>query len=126
MVNVTNVRIATVDGVPEIVEMTISAPAGITTNTLRRITLTQVRAAAAKPRSRRKPRQPLTRPDGTDPEGFSRRVAEAYTEALLTTKTPAKVLAAEAGVPVTTVHRWVRDARRLGLLSPARKGRTGA
>jgi hypothetical protein len=68
-------------------------------------------------------RPALTRPDGTDPEGFSRRVAQAYKEAVVTTSTPAKVLAAEAGVPVTTVHRWIRDARRLGLLEPARKGR---
>lgn len=70
-------------------------------------------------------RPPLTRPDGTDPEGFSRRVAEAYSDAVLWTSTPAKVLAAEAAVPVTTVHRWIRDARRLGLLPPARKGRAG-
>jgi hypothetical protein len=70
-------------------------------------------------------RAPLMRPDGTDPEGFSRRVAEAYNDAVEQTKTPAKVLAEEAGVPVTTVHRWVRDARRLGFLPPARKGRAG-
>ncbi len=77
--------------------------------------------AFAKPKAR----APLTRPDGTDPVGFSRRVAAAYNEAVLSTSTPAKMLAAEAGVPVTTVHRWVRDARRLGLLPPARKGRAG-
>lgn len=73
----------------------------------------------------RPPRPPLTRPDGTDPEGFSRRVAQAYKEAVVDTRTPAKALADEAGVPVTTVHRWIRDARRLGLLPPARKGRAG-
>ena len=72
-------------------------------------------------------RQPLTRPDGTDPEGFSRRVAQAYREAVRASPhTPAKAMADEAGVPVTTVHRWVRDARRLGLLTPTRKGSTGA
>ena len=70
-------------------------------------------------------REPLTRPDGTDPAAFSRRVADAYNEMVLYTSTPAKWIAAEAGVPVTTVHRWVRDARRLGLLPPARKGRAG-
>lgn len=71
------------------------------------------------------PRERLTRPDGTDPEGFSRRVAAAYNEAVLQTSYPAVLLAEEAGVPVTTVHRWVRDARRLGLLPPARRGRAG-
>jgi hypothetical protein len=70
-------------------------------------------------------RKSLTRPDGTDPEGFSRRVAEAYNDALLTTSAPAPVLAAEAHVPVTTVHRWIREARQRGLLAPARKGRAG-
>lgn len=70
-------------------------------------------------------REPLTRPDGTDPEGFSRRVAEAYVEAASATRAPATVLAEEAGVPVTTVHRWVREARQRGHLPPARKGRAG-
>ncbi|WP_326550220.1 hypothetical protein [Micromonospora sp. NBC_01813] len=78
-----------------------------------------------RPPENAEPRPPLTRPDGSDPEGFSRRVADAYNEAVKVTKTPAKALADEAGVPVTTVHRWVRDARRLGLLGPARKGRAG-
>lgn len=67
----------------------------------------------------------LTRPDGTDPAGFSRRVAEAYRDAAQSTSYPAVALAEEAGVPVTTVHRWVRDARRLDLLPPARQGRAG-
>lgn len=68
---------------------------------------------------------PLTRPDGSDPDGFSRQVALAYTHAVLATSAPAKVLAEEAGVPVTTVHRWIRDARLRGHLPPARKGRAG-
>lgn len=64
----------------------------------------------------------LVRPNGTDPRGFSRRVAEAYTEAVRRKdRAPAKALAAEAGVPVTTVHRWIRDARRAGFLGPAIK-----
>jgi hypothetical protein len=80
----------------------------------------------AEPAFPRKPRTwTLSRPDGTDPEGFSRRVAEAYNDLVLWSSAPAKALAIEAGVPVTTVHRWIRDARRLGLLPPARKGRAG-
>lgn len=76
---------------------------------------------------RRRPtaRPPLTRPDGTDPDGFSRRVAAAYNQVILTTGHPAPVLAAEADVPVTTVHRWIMEARRRGHLPPARRGRAG-
>jgi transposase-like protein len=70
-------------------------------------------------------RAPLTRPDGTDPEGFSRRVAEAYNEAVQATPAPAPALAEEAGVPVVTVHRWIADARRRGALPPGRKGVAG-
>lgn len=77
------------------------------------------------PRPNRRRRSPLTRPDGTDPDGFARRVAEAYNEAILKTKAPAPVLAEEAGVPVVTVHRWIAEARRRGHLPPARKGRAG-
>ncbi|MDQ7910757.1 hypothetical protein RB614_40330 [Phytohabitans sp. ZYX-F-186] len=74
---------------------------------------------------RRRPRASLTRPDGSDPDGFSRRVADAYNEAVVSTRKPAMVLAEEAGVPVTTVHRWIAEARRRGHLPPARKGRAG-
>lgn len=80
---------------------------------------------ARQPRPARKPREPLTRPDGSDPEGFYRRVAEAYSELLAQTSAPAPLMAAEANVPVPTVHRWVFEARRRGVLPPARKGRAG-
>lgn len=71
-------------------------------------------------------RMSLTRPNGTDPDGFARRVAEAYNNAILTTSKPARLLAEEAGVPVPTVHRWIAEARRRGHLSPGRKGVAGA
>lgn len=70
-------------------------------------------------------REPLTRPDGSDPDGFYRQVATAYNSAVLTTAAPAPLLAEEAGVPVATVHRWISEARRRGFLAPARKGRAG-
>jgi hypothetical protein len=70
-------------------------------------------------------RRPLVRPDGTDPEGFSHRVAEAYNAVVMLSHRPATLLAEEAGVPVTTVHRWIRDARQRGFLPPARRGRAG-
>ena len=70
-------------------------------------------------------RTPLTRPDGSDPDGYYRRVAAAYRSAATQSSRPAMVLAAEAGVPVTSVHRWVREARRRGFLPPAEKGKAG-
>ena len=71
------------------------------------------------------PRTPLSRPDGKDPDGFYRQVADAYRDVALTTPKVAKVLAKEADVPVGTVHRWVLEARRRGFLPPARQGRAG-
>ncbi|MEV6833595.1 hypothetical protein AB0N17_03530 [Streptomyces sp. NPDC051133] len=70
-------------------------------------------------------REPLSRPDGSDPDSFYRQVAETYNDAVRETSAPAKVLAEEAGVPTTTVHRWIFEARRRGFLPPARKGRAG-
>lgn len=69
-------------------------------------------------------RERLTRPDGTDPDGFYRRVADAYREVSVTTRAVAPVLAEEAGVPVATVHRWVMEARRRGFLPPSRRGKS--
>jgi hypothetical protein len=70
-------------------------------------------------------RGPLTRPDGTDPDGFSARVAEAYREYAMRTRAPAVEIAAEAGVPVATARSWIREARRRGKLPPGRKGKAG-
>lgn len=67
----------------------------------------------------------LGRPDGSDPEAFYRRVAELYSRFAEETNAPAKALAVEARVPVTTAHRWVREARRRGFLPAGRKGRAG-
>ena len=67
-------------------------------------------------------RQPLTRPTGTDPEKFYRRVAEEYSVLVGGTSRPAKVLADEANVPVATVHRWIHEARRRGTAAPSAQG----
>jgi len=77
------------------------------------------------PPPQQEPRAPLRRPDGSDPAGFYAGVAAAYNEALERTSAPAPILAAEAGVPVPTARRWIAEARRRGLLGPARKGRAG-
>lgn len=73
----------------------------------------------------RSDRERLTRPEGRDPDAFYLRVAEAYREYVATSRRPAAEIAAEADVPVGTVHRWVREARRRGYLPSGRKGRSG-
>ncbi|HKS47368.1 MAG TPA: hypothetical protein VJT49_20105 [Amycolatopsis sp.] len=67
----------------------------------------------------------LTRPSSMPTEEFYPLVAEAYAENAQQTRAPAKEIAAEADVPVTTAHRWIREARRRGFLPPARKGKAG-
>jgi hypothetical protein len=76
-------------------------------------------------RAKEPDRPRLTRPDGASPEEFYPRVAAAYSQYAPRTRAPAKEMAAEAGVPITTVHRWIREARRRGFLTPARKGKAG-
>lgn len=73
----------------------------------------------------KKDRARLTRPDGSDPDGFAIRVAEAYREYVMETRSPALKIADEAGVPVATARSWVREARRRGKLPQGRKGRAG-
>src|SRR5690606_11774481 len=68
----------------------------------------------------------LSRPDGSDPLGFSRQLADRYNELIAITNAPASVIAREAQVPVTTVHRWIREARQRGALPATRQGRVRA
>lgn len=58
---------------------------------------------------------------GYDPEAFYEQVARAYRDYLLQTSRVAPRIASEAGVAVTTAHRWIREARRRGLLEGRRK-----
>jgi hypothetical protein len=63
---------------------------------------------------------------GRYPDGFYDDVAAAYQRAVRRRKAPAQTIAQANGVPVTTVHRWIREARRRGSLPPARgKGQAG-
>lgn len=68
------------------------------------------------------PRPTLQRPDGKDTDGFYRLVARAYRDYAPRTRKPAVEMAKEADVPVTTVHRWIREARRRGHLPPSGRG----
>jgi hypothetical protein len=53
-------------------------------------------------------------------DGFYQAVAEEYEE----NSAPgfAKRMAAQEDVPVTTVHRWIKEARRRGFLPPVKWG----
>lgn len=71
-------------------------------------------------------REPIRRPEGRAlPDDFLRDVAAAYSDLAQNGQKPAPIIAGEAGVPVTTVHRWIKEARRRDLLAPARRGATG-
>ena len=54
------------------------------------------------------------------PDEFYRHVAEVFSLAASMGPRPAVRIADASGVPVSTVHRWVKEARRRGLMSPAR------
>lgn len=87
-------------------------------------TLAELRAR--KPTTRAiTPRPRLTRPiEDETPARFSQRIALAYHDHASRTKTVAKALAEEAGVPVATANRWIGEARRAGYLPNSRKGKT--
>lgn len=68
----------------------------------------------------------IPRPDASDPAGHAKRVAEAYVEVVkICPSRPAAALAEAAGVPVTTIYRWLGSARRRGFLPPVRRGSPG-
>jgi len=64
------------------------------------------------------------RPRGR-PDLFYRQVADAYVDLSQASHRPASDIAHSHGVPVTTAHRWVKEARRRGFLPPGRPGKTG-
>lgn len=64
-------------------------------------------------------------PDGRKrPDSFYEQVAARWTILTITRPTarPAHVLAEANDVPVTTVHRWIKEARRRGILGPGQRG----
>jgi hypothetical protein len=60
---------------------------------------------------------------GAKPDEFYRRIGEIYGKAALASPRPAADLAETWEVPLSSVHRWVRVARRRGYLPPTEKGR---
>ncbi|WP_411091356.1 hypothetical protein [Streptomyces sp. 049-1] len=64
-------------------------------------------------------------PEGRLTDEFLGDVADVYRWATDTGQPPAPAIAELADVPVRTVHRWVYEARKRGVLPPARAGRAG-
>ena len=59
------------------------------------------------------------------PDRFYADIAEAYQQLAQTSRRPAGDLAARHDVPLTTAHRWIKEARRRGFLAPGRPGKAG-
>jgi len=59
------------------------------------------------------------------PDGFYREIAMAYLDYAQASHRPAVEIAQHHRVPLTTAHRWVKEARRRGFLPPGRPGRVG-
>jgi len=59
------------------------------------------------------------------PDRFYRDVARAYRDLAQSSARPAADLAEASGVPTTTAHRWIKEARRRGFLPPGRPGKAG-
>lgn len=67
----------------------------------------------------------ISPPEGRITDDFLQDVAEAYRWYASREKAPAPSIAEMSGAPVRTVHRWIYEARKRGILPPARTGRAG-
>lgn len=68
---------------------------------------------------------PLRREKGEDPDVFADRVAQYYRAFAGISSKPAKMLSEASGVPLATVHGWIREARLRGKLPPGKRGKAG-
>jgi len=59
------------------------------------------------------------------PDAFYEAVASIYRHLSATSSRPVGDLAEANDVPVTTAQRWVKEARRRGLLAPGQPGKAG-
>jgi hypothetical protein len=59
------------------------------------------------------------------PDFFYLEIAQIYLEYAQASHRPAAELADVHSVPVTTAHRWIKEARRRGFLPPGRPGKAG-
>jgi hypothetical protein len=65
---------------------------------------------------------PIVRPY---PDAFYQRVADVYGALAAQHRAVAPIIAEANNVPVSTVHRWVKEARRRGFIGQGVRGRTG-
>jgi hypothetical protein len=78
----------------------------------------------AKPPKRRAPRLRISIPSGQPkPDEFYQQVAERFAYLTTVSRRPATDLAEANGVKPTTVHGWVKEARRRGLLPSGERSR---
>lgn len=78
----------------------------------------------AEPEKPRAPRLKLRVPAGRGrPDEFYQAVAERFAYLQTVSQSPARDLAAANDVEVTTVHGWVKEARRRGLLASGERSR---
>ena len=68
---------------------------------------------------------PLRREKGEDPDAFADRVAKYYKMFSGISSKPAKMISETSGVPLATVHGWIREARLRGKLPPGKRGKAG-
>lgn len=59
------------------------------------------------------------------PDAFYADVARSYLDLAQTSARPALELATANDIPVSTAHRWIKEARRRGFLPPGRPGKAG-
>lgn len=59
------------------------------------------------------------------PDTFYQEIAGVYLAYSQRSTGPARDIAGQRGVPVSTAHRWVKEARRRGFLPPGHPGKTG-
>ncbi|MGX9887363.1 hypothetical protein [Streptomyces sp. NPDC002276] len=74
------------------------------------------------------PQRPMPQvkpPAGRLTDEFLEDVADAYRWFIEAKTAPAPAISEMAKTPVRTVHRWIYEARKRGILPPARSGRAG-
>jgi hypothetical protein len=68
---------------------------------------------------------PLKVDERSRPDEWYQKLASAYAYLSTFSRSPAQDIAKANDVPVTTVNRWVKEARRRGLLAPSRRSTGG-
>jgi hypothetical protein len=139
------VQVDRVGGRWRIVGIQVTNPNGVTHDALRQVPVVRYESQLNKPgvnvlmvlpgkgwpppkrQELRIPKRYFDNPDGRGyGQEFYEKVASRYTRCIAGEVQPAPAIAEANNVPVSTVHRWIREARRRGALAPARtKGAAG-